>query len=739
LADDQILYAKERRKASEELKVGVRTIDQAVKAERGRLAEQQLKEEHGREPVDRAIIIAELAALGPVEYASERVIEARRLGISLGVLDVAVRQERARRKAAAKAAAASKAGPSNKPAPSLLDISAAVARLVPMDDFSYQQQLICEAAALDVKAKVLDKAVRAERRASAQRECENCISAIVDRINDEGYEVVREGSRTVVYHREWDPALARFGYQSIPFEDFRKMFLNKKVVVGVNEKGYVRTRTEADIWLEHEHRKEFIGGVIFDPSGQDVPPGVKNLWEGFAIQPRKGDWSLYQAHLLNNICGGIREHYEFVLKWMARMIQFPAERAYVAIVMRGDEGVGKGTVAKPLSIILGRHGLAISNAHLLVGTFNWHLRDSIFLFADEAFFAGDKAHVGQLNALITEPIIVIEGKGKDAFPSPNRLHIMMASNEDWVIPASGDARRYFVLDVLNTVKGDKKYFAAIDQQMQSGGYEAMLHNLQSMDLTGFDYRTAPTTAALQTQRELSLKTGPAWWRDVLHRGFVWQSKCGLQQEYFGTWTDFVSTELLYASYLRFAQDNRDHRPIPRTKFGKLMEEFGATHGRPRDADGVVGEEIADMEIDSGKSTRKARLITKSRPRCYNVGTLSEARAAFSKAIKIPFDWGDDDAFADIALDDAVDAELEIRHADTSWPSMPGHGKPADQAERADEIIMALYRKAHQHFKSAERADLWINTSHPKLNMRKPVDECLLEGGMDRCLKLLVSD
>jgi hypothetical protein len=33
---------------------------------------------------------------------------------------------------------------------------------------------------------------------------------------------------------------------------------------------------------------------------------------------------------------------------------------------------------------------------------------------------------------------------------PNRLHVVMASNEDWVIPAGPYERRYQVQDVANT-------------------------------------------------------------------------------------------------------------------------------------------------------------------------------------------------------------------------------------------------------------------------------------------------
>src|SRR3954454_6708582 len=115
--------------------------------------------------------------------------------------------------------------------------------------------------------------------------------------------------------------------------------------------------------------------------------------------------------------------------------------------MRGGEGTGKGTLAKVLRHIFGQHGMAISNSKHLTGNFNGHLRDAVFLFADEAFFAGDRAHVGVLKSLITEPFLTIEAKYQNAVQQPNYVHLMMASNEAWVIPASSDARRYFVLEI----------------------------------------------------------------------------------------------------------------------------------------------------------------------------------------------------------------------------------------------------------------------------------------------------
>ena len=57
------------------------------------------------------------------------------------------------------------------------------------------------------------------------------------------------------------------------------------------------------------------------------------------------------------------------------------------------------------------------------------------VFADEAFGVEDRSSSGVLKMLITEPTIPIERKGLDVVQAKNVVHLIMASNDDWVIPA----------------------------------------------------------------------------------------------------------------------------------------------------------------------------------------------------------------------------------------------------------------------------------------------------------------
>jgi hypothetical protein len=169
--------------------------------------------------------------------------------------------------------------------------------------------------------------------------------------------------------------------------------------------------------------------------------------------------------------------------------------------------------------IAGAHGLTVSSPAQFAGRFNAHLRSVAFLFADEAFWPGHREAEGVLKQLVTEPVIAFEGKGADIVPGRNLIHLMMASNNDWVVPAGLDARRFAVFDVADTRRNDKAFFTALNAQLTSGGLAAMLHDLLEMNIKGWHpSRGIPKTQALAEQKAFSLEPASKWRMAQLDRG-----------------------------------------------------------------------------------------------------------------------------------------------------------------------------------------------------------------------------
>jgi hypothetical protein len=288
------------------------------------------------------------------------------------------------------------------------------------------------------------------------------------------------------------------------------------------------------------------------------------------------------------------------------MLQNPHRPAEVAVVLRGEKGVGKGVIGRALGKLAGQHGIQISSSSLMTGRFNSHMRDCIYLFADEAFWAGDKDGEGQLKRMITEDTLVIEGKGRDAIVTPNMLHIMVASNEDWVVPASADERRFAAFDVSSARRGDRAYFEALQAQIDGGGLAAMLHDLLAAELDRWHPRLdIPKTDALRMQIQQSEDPIRSLFREWLHLGELPGLVEGRHD----------ANELLFPEFRRAL----DGRPFGRNvKNAKIGSFFAAIPGAVSDNNGLVFDRV---DVETAKPLFK-------RCRRYLLPPLKEVRAWF---------------------------------------------------------------------------------------------------------------
>ena len=116
--------------------------------------------------------------------------------------------------------------------------------------------------------------------------------------------VVNEAGKALIYAPAHDPILRRRYHNRMGAADLRLLYQNRRVEVGVTEDGNAILAPVADVWLRHDNRRQFIGGIIFDPSGTPTPPDTLNLWQGFAVTPKPGSWEKLRLHVRDVICRG---------------------------------------------------------------------------------------------------------------------------------------------------------------------------------------------------------------------------------------------------------------------------------------------------------------------------------------------------------------------------------------------------------------------------------------------------
>lgn len=284
----------------------------------------------------------------------------------------------------------------------------------------------------------------------------------------------------------------------------------------------------ARAWLESPYARRYDNGFTFDPkdnSVREVFGGTThttqfNMWRGWPIEAEQGDWSPLREHIFEILSGGDSEVFDYIMRWAAWAVQNPDKQAETALVFSGKQGVGKGLFGRTMYKLFGAHGRQIASSQRLTDRFNKRLGNCALLFADEVFGGNDKQANSTLKALITEPTFELEGKGLDSFVMTNMLHIVMASNEDWVVPASMDDRRFFICRI-DAEPRERDYYSRIFECLENdGGHAAFLYELMHMELGDWHPREMPRTAGLQDQIELSERPVNAAIRRYLQQGWI---------------------------------------------------------------------------------------------------------------------------------------------------------------------------------------------------------------------------
>jgi hypothetical protein len=430
--------------------------------------------------------------------------------------------------------------------------------------------------------------------------------------------LVNENGKSVIYRPAHDAVLERHVIERSAVEDVRKLYANKRVHV-TDANGETKARNQFDAWFCHPARREYLDGAVFMP-GKDAPPGTYNLWRGWAVEPKAGDWSRMRAHIRSVICADDDRLDKYLMGWLARLVQDPGSPGWAAVVLRGAKGSGKGTLGNALLRMFGQHGLYLTHARHLVGNFNAHLRDACFLFSDEATFAGDKQQESALKGLITDPFMTVEGKHQNAVTVKNCSHILMATNEAWAVPASmRDERRFAVFDV-DVVK-DRAYFDELYREQENGGIAAMLRDLLTYDLCGYDVRDIPETRGLVDQKRLSLSGVMGWFDRCLYRGTIRREGKAHDAQVTWPWARDgleIPKAQLYDCYLSAHAMLRDYRPTSDVHFWRALHDA------------------------MGAAMSEHRLSGDGRPRVVRFAPLGVCRQRFEKYMQTSLEWGEPD-------------------------------------------------------------------------------------------------
>ncbi|WP_188063203.1 DUF5906 domain-containing protein [Sphingobium sp. KCTC 72723] len=336
--------------------------------------------------------------------------------------------------------------------------------------------------------------------------------------------IVTRGSRTVVMEEIFDERFDRYTVDYLPKQAFQDRYV-MSVPVGTSKEGDPVFKPRGKHWFDDGRRRQF-DRIMFLPGHDKPQTGVLNSWRGFAVEAvdNPEGWALLKRHLRENVCNRDDASFAYLMNWLAGCVQWLRKPLGVALVLMGYKGAGKSILIQLLAHLFGEAAFVTALADDVLGKFNARLESTLLLGLEEAVAASNRTQDGIFKDLITRPTLRVEDKFFSNWTAPNHLRMIMTSNNDHVVRADARERRYAVFEVTNPHQDDpdarRRYFGDLIEQMETGGYEAMLGELLARDITGWNPESIPETDALRQQKLLNLSNDPvaAWYFSRLQDG-----------------------------------------------------------------------------------------------------------------------------------------------------------------------------------------------------------------------------
>jgi hypothetical protein len=333
----------------------------------------------------------------------------------------------------------------------------------------------------------------------------------VARINTEFF-VLRSSGK--IYRQGADGEL-----NALPKHDFKTALGGRWVEIDDNGK----RRSAADAWLDAPERREYRG-LQYCPNKVGLKPNHLNLWTGWGdVTSAPGDCSIVIDHIQNNVADGDSAKSDFLLNWLADILQNPTRKPGVCVVLRGRQGCGKTVVGAIARKLLGpKNVLTVNEKDRMLGRFNSSVMNKILLVGEEMLFGGDRPTMDKLKHLITGQTLPIEFKFGDALEIESHHRLLLTSNHEQVIQAAGEERRFVIYDVSDARRGDTDYFDklyAVADGRDNATAAAFMKFLLERDLASFqpwkEQQCFGADAALLKQKVLSLPPPLAWLQEVI--------------------------------------------------------------------------------------------------------------------------------------------------------------------------------------------------------------------------------
>ena len=280
--------------------------------------------------------------------------------------------------------------------------------------------------------------------------------------------------------------------------------------------------------------------------------------------------------ILEVICSGNKESFNFVIKWFANMAR--GNKNNSCIYLKGVQGLGKSTLPQFISkYVIGNDLCLESGSEPLKSKFNSILAGKLFVVFEELENVSSSEWSSMSSILkryITSDKIVIEEKNKNSLETDNLNNIMIISNNDAI--KDEDGRRFFIADLSTKRQQDHQYFKILyDTCFNNECGECFYSYLLDVNVEHFNPQSFPMTNNKLDAISKRLDS-------------VYQF---LKEEYILKRKDInMSVQDLYDAYSKSMEEKKKYNKID---FNKLLKTININHYK---SNGINKYKITSIDL-----------------------------------------------------------------------------------------------------------------------------------------------
>jgi len=300
------------------------------------------------------------------------------------------------------------------------------------------------------------------------------------------YEAWKMEFEKVHYRLEFPSCYAHIGRHQTSYYNISK-FTNEVCVE--HDKDYVKE------WIQSQDKRKYHCEK-FAPYPKTAESDELNTFDGLRAESLESVADEDLAELIKPIlyhvkvlAGGVTANYEFMMKWMARRIQFPGVLPLVGLAIRSVEGTGKDSFFGFLgSKIIGEKYFtqAPDLSSIFADKHSMATKDKLLVIISECTRHDTNSQRQKLKSFMTATTVKYRPLYIEEMVRDNYAAVVMFGQDQQFLNLDGDDRRFVVMDSLPIHANDPAYFSKLIPMLERDDVaRAFYQHLLSIDVTSF--------------------------------------------------------------------------------------------------------------------------------------------------------------------------------------------------------------------------------------------------------------